>query len=63
LKKSISFFSDLYDAVKKNTQFYRIMGVAATAGAEALPKPPGVLRGTYSMWVLRKIRCYTGSLP
>jgi len=49
LKKSISFFSDIYDAVKKNTQFYRIMGVAATAGAKALPKPPGVLRGTYSM--------------
>jgi len=43
LKKSISFFSDILNAVKKNTQFYRIMGVAATAGAEALPKSPGVV--------------------
>jgi len=42
-EKSISFFSDIFEAVKKNAPFYRIMGVAATAGAEALPKPPGVL--------------------
>ncbi len=41
-KKYLIFFQQL-DAVKKNTPFYRIMGVAATAGAEALQKPPGVL--------------------
>jgi hypothetical protein len=39
-KKDLIFF-DILDAVKKNTQFYRIMGVAATAAAEALQKPPG----------------------
>ena len=43
MEKSISFFSDILDAIKKNTLFYRIMGVAATAGAEALQKPPGVV--------------------
>ncbi len=43
MEKSISFFSDILEAIKKNTQFYRVMGVVATAGAEALPKPPGVL--------------------
>jgi len=41
-KKYLIFFNIL-DAVKKKTQFYRIMGVAATAGAEALQKPPGGL--------------------
>jgi hypothetical protein len=40
LKKRISFFSDILDAVKKNTQFYCIMGVAATAGAEAIAEAP-----------------------
>ncbi len=40
--KNVSQFFDILDAVKKNTQCYRIMGGAATAGAEALQKTPGV---------------------
>ncbi len=52
--KKYLIFSDILDAVKKNTQFYRIMGVAATAGADVLPTSPGVLWGTYPEWVLRK---------
>jgi hypothetical protein len=54
MEKSISFFSDILDAVKKNTQFYRIMVVAATAGAVGLPNASGVLFGTYPDCVLIK---------
>ncbi len=43
MEKKDLLFSDTPDAVKKNTPFYRIMGVAATVGAEAFQQPPGVL--------------------
>jgi hypothetical protein len=38
-EKKHLIFSDILDAIKKNTQSYCIMGVAATAWAEALPNP------------------------
>lgn len=44
IKKKYIIFSDILDAIKKkNTRFYRIIGDAATAWAEALPNPPGML--------------------
>jgi hypothetical protein len=38
LEKSTLSFPDTLGAVKKNTQFYRIMSVTAMAGTETLPK-------------------------
>jgi hypothetical protein len=46
MEKKYLIFSDILDAVIKNMQFYCIIGVDATAGAEALPKPPRVLGET-----------------
>jgi hypothetical protein len=34
-------------ALHKDRKFYPLVGVAATAGAKALQKPPGVLTGMY----------------
>jgi hypothetical protein len=37
------FLFNIVFARNKDVKFYPIVGVAATAGAKALPKPPGVL--------------------
>jgi hypothetical protein len=57
-KRSRVFVNNCYWS-KQGNPFYRIVGVATTAGAEALPKPPEhVLRRSEE-----KMRCEIGTLP